>query len=255
MAAALQPVEPSGAAVLVVDDDAAQASRHPGDAGAAGVHGRRSRLRPRSAARGPAPAVRRDSDGRPDADAGRLRDGQADPAAARVRAHADHLRDRVRTRRDRDGGRLCQRSRRLHLHADHPRRAAGEGRGVRLPLPAGRGAEAVARRDHGAQRRAARQRGARPGGAAERGGRDRHGWGGGPDRVVQPVGAPPVRLSRGGGRRAAAQADRGAQPSRRLLRGRTRAMEPVDREGRARRRRPRRSAAARTARASRWRWT
>ena len=80
------------------------------------------------------------------ADPGRLRDGQADPAAHRVGAHADHLLHRLRARRDRDGHRVRQRRGRLHLHADPRRRAAGQGLGLRRPLRAVPGAAALARR-------------------------------------------------------------------------------------------------------------
>ena len=64
-----------------------------------------------------------------------------------------------------------------------------------------------------------------------------------------------VRVSRGGSDRAAAAADRGAQPSRRILRVRAGQVEPAGREGDSRGVHARRSAAARTGRAFRWRWT
>ena len=69
---------------------------------------------------------------------GRLRDGQADPAAQRV---ASTRRSSSSPRYGRDetetADRVRQRRRRLHLRADRRRRPAGEGLGLRRPLPAG----------------------------------------------------------------------------------------------------------------------
>jgi CheY-like chemotaxis protein len=66
--------------------------------------------RARRAARGARAVVRGDPHGRPDAGHGRLRDGQAHPAAPRVRAHADHLRHRARPRRGAGPHRLRERA-------------------------------------------------------------------------------------------------------------------------------------------------
>ena len=91
------------AAVLVVDDNAAKrlavrAMLAP--LGHSVVEADSGRAALRAVLRA---ELRGDPDGRADADAGRLRDGQADPAAQPVGAHADHLPHRLRTRRDRDG--------------------------------------------------------------------------------------------------------------------------------------------------------
>ena len=102
-------------------------------------------------------------------------------------------------------------------------------------------APGLGRVDHRAQRRVARQRGARACRAAERRGRDRDGRRGRFDRVLQPVGAAALRLPRGGGDRPTARPHHRAEPPGRLRRS----------GGGVRRR----WAVARTARASRWRWT
>ena len=193
-----------GAPILVVDDSVGSRLAIRAMLAPLGHPDRRGRIGPRRAARRAPPDVRADPDGRPDADDGRLRDRQADPAAQRDRSARRSSSSR-RFGRDemRDGRRVRQRRRRLHLHADPPGRAAGEGLGVRRPVRAGPGAAALGRVDHGAQRRAARQRGARARRAAERRRRDRHRRRGRADRVVQPVRPAAVRLPRGRGRSAA----------------------------------------------------
>ena len=120
----------------------------------------------------------------------------------RVGAHADHLRHRVRPRRDRDGDRVRQRRRRLHLHADARRRAAGEGRRPSStcscrPRSSSGSLDSItalnaALRDSEVRARAVLQNVAD--GIVTAGE-------GGPDRVVQPVGAAAVRLPRGRGDR------------------------------------------------------
>ena len=82
-------------AILVVDDDAAKRLAIRTILAPLGHDVDRGRLRTRRAARRPAPDLRDDPDGRPHADTGRVRDGQAHPAAKPDAADADHLRHRL----------------------------------------------------------------------------------------------------------------------------------------------------------------